>query len=112
MHTPLRQQLLEQILTTITLARPLVAATAKRDRDLASQLRRALSSVALNLAEGFGTRGGNARLRFETAHGSLYEAQAALRVAAAWGYVDPRSMAATLAALDQFGARLYGLARR
>jgi len=112
MHTPLRQQLLEQILTTITLARPLVDATAKRDRDLASQLRRALSSVALNVAEGFGTRGGNARLRFETAHGSLYEAQAALRVAAAWGYVHPPRMAAVLAGLDQVGARLYGLARR
>jgi four helix bundle protein len=112
MHTPLRQQLLDQILTTITLARPLVDATARRDRDLASQLRRALSSVALNLAEGLGTRAGNARLRFETAHGSLHEAQAALRVAAAWGYVHPPKMAATLAALDRFGARLYGLTRR
>jgi four helix bundle protein len=112
MRTPLRQQLLERILTSITLERPLVDATAKRDRDLASQLRRTLSSVALHLAEGFGTRSGNARLRFETARGSLFEAQAALRVAAAWGYVDPHRMAATLAALDQFGARLYGLARR
>lgn len=112
MHTPLRQQLLEQVLTTITQARPLVDATAQRDRDLAAQLRRALSSVALNVAEGFGTRAGNARLRFDTARGSLFEAQAALRVAAAWGYVDERSLVATLTALDRFGARLYGLSRR
>ncbi len=112
MHTPLRQQLLEEILSTIGLARPLVDATAKRDRDLASQFRRALSSVALNVAEGFGTQAGNSRLRFESARGSLYESQAALRVAAAWGYFDHTKMAETLQALDHLGSRLYGLSRR
>jgi four helix bundle protein len=112
MHTPLRQQLLEQILTAITLARPLVEATARRDRDLGSQLRRALSSVALNVAEGFGSQAGNARLRFESARGSLYESQAALRVAGAWGYVEQPRMKATLDALDRIAKRLYGLSRR
>ena len=110
MHTPLRQQLLQQALSIIELARPLVEAIARRDRDLASQLRRALSSTALNLAEGFGTRAGNARLRFETALGSLYEAQAALRVAAAWGFVQ-KQRAAAVVQLDRLGGRVFGLSR-
>ena len=42
----------------ITLARPLVEGVARRDRDLGSQVRRALSSVALNVAEGFGSAAG------------------------------------------------------
>jgi hypothetical protein len=67
--SPLRQQLLEQILHIIALSRPRVEAIGRRDRDLASQLRRALSSVALNLSEGFGTQAGNARLRFEIRSG-------------------------------------------
>jgi four helix bundle protein len=112
MHSPLRQQLLEQVLSSIELARPLVEAIARRDRDLGSQLRRALSSTALNVAEGFGTQAGNARLRFETACGSLYEAQAALRVAAAWGFVEKPQAAPVVHALDRLGARIFGLSRR
>jgi len=111
MHTPLRQQLLEQVLSIIELARPLVEAISRRDRDLGSQLRRALSSTALNLAEGFGTQAGNARLRFETARGSLYEAQAALRVAAAWGWVERHQAVPVVQQLDQLGARVFGLSR-
>ena len=109
MHSPLRQQLLEQVLHVIEQARPLVEAVARRDRDLGSQIRRALSSVALNLCEGFGSAAGNARLR---ARGSLYEAQAGLRVAAAWGYLSADDCAATLAAIDRLGARVFGLSRR
>lgn len=68
----------------VALCRPLVDVVARRDRDLGSQLRRAASSVALNLAEGFGSTAGNSRLRFESARGSLYETQAGIRVAIAW----------------------------
>lgn len=112
MHTPLRQLVLDQSLQLITLARPLVSVVLRRDRDLGAQLRRALSSVALNVAEGFGTGAGNARLRFETARGSLYEAQAAVRVAVAWGYFDAALVAPVVAAADTLAARLYGLSRR
>src|SRR5204862_7483684 len=96
MPIPLRQQLLEHALQIIELSRPLVAAISRRDRDLASQLRRALSSVALNLAEGFGSARGNERLRFETARGSLCEAQAGVRVAVAWGYFSAEEAARAL----------------
>ena len=112
MHSPLRQQLLDQVLHVIGLARPLVEAVARRDRDLASQIRRALSSVALNVSEGFGSAAGNARLRFESARGSLYETQAGLRVAVAWGYLSADDCAPALAAIDRVGARVFGLCRR
>jgi len=58
------------------------------DRDLARQLRRACASIALNVAEGSGVRGGNRRLRYQTALGSAEETRAALEIAAAAGYVE------------------------
>ena len=70
MHNPKSSTILEHALEVVEQARPLVEAIQRRDRDLASQLRRAISSVALNLAEGFGCTGGCARARFETARGS------------------------------------------
>jgi four helix bundle protein len=112
MHHTLRQQLLEQIISIIERVRPLLDAIRRKDRDLASQLQRALNSIGLNVAEGFGSQAGNARLRFQSAHGSLYEAQAALRLAAAWGHVDGQSCGAVVQALDSLGARLFGLSRR
>ena len=112
MHSPLRQQLLDQVLHVIEQARPLVEAVARRDRDLGSQIRRALSSVALNLCEGFGSAAGNARLRFESARGSLYETQAGLKVAVAWGYLSSEDCAPVLAAMDRLGGRVFGLSRR
>lgn len=112
MRTHLHQEVLQHAIHVVTLARPLVESIARRDRELASQLRRALSSVPLNIAEAFGCEAGNARLRFQTARGSLYEAQAGLRVAVAWGYVATESAAEALEALHALGGRVYGLGRR
>jgi four helix bundle protein len=74
----------------IEILRPVVEAVHRRDRDLSDQLRRALTSVALNLAEGNRSPGGHRLARFSTAAGSNAEARAALRVAVAWGYVTRR----------------------
>ena len=57
------------------------------DRDLARQLRRAASSVALNISEGSGSRGGTRRERYQNALGSARETGACLDVALALGYV-------------------------
>ena len=64
---------------------------ARHDRDLARQLRRAATSVPLNVAEGAGSGGGNRRLRYETAQGSAREVSACYDAAEALQYlvVDP-----------------------
>ncbi len=56
------------------------------DRDQARQHRRSCLSIALNISEASRVRGGNRRLRYQTALGSAEEARANLRIAAAAGY--------------------------
>ena len=51
-----RHEILTHIFQVIELVRPLVEAIARRDRDLATQIRRAMSSIGLNCAEAFGTQ--------------------------------------------------------
>src|SRR5512134_5309 len=71
--------------------RPLVAEIKRRDRSLADQLMRAASSIALNIAEGQKSDGGNMRARFFTAAGSANESRAALRVAVGWRHIAPEA---------------------
>jgi len=103
---------LDQAVHVIGRVRPLVETVTRRDRDLASQLRRALSHVALNVAEGFGAGAGNARVRFESARSALYEAEAVLRVATAWGYLSAKEAHSVLEPMHALGERVFGLARR
>jgi four helix bundle protein len=78
----------DDMLPALRTMRKLVTAIERRDSDLAWQLRRAASSVALNIAEGSGSSGGNRTARYRTAPGSARETLACLRVAEACGYVD------------------------
>ena len=64
----------------------------------------------VNIAEAYGSQAGNRRVRFESAHGSLYEAAAAIRIAVAWGYTSADGCMAALTAIDRLGARLYRIA--
>ena len=59
-----------------------------RDSDLARQLRRAATSVQLNVAEGSGVGGGNRRQRYLSALGSARETRACLHASEALGYID------------------------
>jgi four helix bundle protein len=68
--------------------RPVLVRIEVHDRDLARQLRRAAASVALNISEGSGSRGGTRRERYHNALGSARETAACLDVAAALGYVE------------------------
>jgi len=67
--------------------RPVITKIEVHDRDLARQLRRAASSIALNTSEGSGCNGGTRRERYLTALGSARETGACLDVAVAFGYV-------------------------
>ncbi len=75
-------------LSMVAALRPVLAQLAKGDRALADQVRRAASSVVLNLAEG-NRRAGQDRVQFfRIAAGSAAEVRAGLEVARAWGYLD------------------------
>jgi four helix bundle protein len=90
--------------------RPIVEAIEAHDRDLARQLRRCGSSIALNAQEGYGSRGGTRRERYSSALGSAREAGACLDVATALGYVDEVDDC-LLKQLDSVRAVLFVLAR-
>jgi four helix bundle protein len=68
--------------------RGVLVAIERRDSDLARQLRRAASSVVLNLAEGSGSFGRVRTARYRTALGSARETLACLRVAEAFGDIE------------------------
>jgi four helix bundle protein len=86
---------------------PMVRRVAEQDRHLGDQLKRAAQSMALNLGEAAGSRAGNRRARLETALGSTYESRVALRIAAAWGYVDARDARAVDGQLDRVAAMTW-----
>lgn len=64
---------------------------AKHDPDLARQMRRAVSSITLNIAEGAAMTGGNQRQRYITALGSAKETRACFDIAEALDYIPPMS---------------------
>ena len=99
----------ERALEMIAEIKPLIETIKQHDRDLANQLRRSASSVALNISEGTHSRGGNKRIRFENAAGSAAETRAALQVATAWGYIPSNSQHSVDQLLDQILAMLFRL---
>jgi four helix bundle protein len=68
--------------------RTIVERVGQHDSNLADQMRRAATSVLLNLAEGQRRAAGNKRRAFDIAHGEAREVLGCLDCAAAWGYVD------------------------
>ncbi len=93
-----------EIVTEIT---PLIAPIARHDPDLARQIRRALPSAALNLAEGRRRVGRDRFHHFRIADGSNDEVRIALRIATASGSI-PRAEAA-FELLDREAAMLWRL---
>ena len=77
--------------------RPVLADIHKHDTHLADQLKRAATSVTLNLAEGQPKKAGNKRRAYETAHGEAREVLGCLDCAVAWGWTtDDGSARVTL----------------
>ncbi len=97
------------IMEVLRMLRPVVAEIEMHDRDLARQLRRAASSMALNVGEGSGSSGGTRRERYRNALASSRETGACLDVSVALGYVE-RVDARLLDALDKVRATLVKVA--
>ena len=90
--------------------RAVVERLRRHDRELGDQLRRAATSVALNLAEGQRREGGDRVRFFRIASGSAGEVRATLEVARAWGWmVDDEQI---LPILDRLLGLLWGVTRR
>jgi four helix bundle protein len=81
-------QAYDMMLEVLRGLRPLLAQIEKHDRDLGNQLRRASTSVVLNVAEGSGSSAGLRKARYQTALGSARETGACLDAAIALGYVE------------------------
>jgi four helix bundle protein len=85
-----RENMLNLYSLAILLVRRLAAyvrGIARHDPDLARQMRRALTSVPLNIAEGMDARGRNRIARYDTALGSQNEVIACLDVGEALEYI-------------------------
>jgi four helix bundle protein len=111
-RSPTRFIVLELALEAIRVLRPTVAKIRRCDRDLGEQVRTALSAVALHIAEGNGSSGGNRVLRFSTALGSTDESRVTLRAAVAWGYIEPTEIDQGDQLLDRVAGALYRLGAR
>ena len=94
----------------VKLLRPLVGLVKPQDEDLADQILRAASSVALNIGEGSKREGRDRGYHYRIAAGSCAEVRAALQVASGWGYLDGSDLSPVEALLDRQAALLYRLA--
>jgi four helix bundle protein len=80
------------ILEVIGKLRSVIGDIEHKDPDLGRQMRRAASSVALNVSEGQYSRGKNRAARYHNAMGSMRETLSCIEVGIALGYigaVDP-----------------------
>jgi four helix bundle protein len=104
-------QLEELSLELIDALVPLMPRIKQRDKTLEDQLRRAASSIGLNVAEAALSDPGNKRARFHTAAGSARETQHALRQAIAWRHVRPEEAERALGLVRRLVAILWKITR-
>ena len=89
--------------------RPVLEHVGRHDPDAARQCRRALMSIALNIAEGSQQRGRLGRFRRQTAMGSADEVRACLQMSEALGYVE--EVDGLVDAFDKVARTLFKLMR-
>ena len=102
---------LEISLQTISALREPLAIIRLEDADLYRQIRRAGSSIPLNIAEGSRRVGKDRKHLWRVAAGSAAEVRVALRTALAWGDVDDVQTSRSLELLDRVSAMLWKLTR-
>ncbi len=102
-------QALELSIDVIRSSHKAYARIKANDPDLARQLRKALSSVSLNLSEGARRVGRDRKHLWRVAAGSGAEARTCFRVAEAWGDVAPKDVSKPLELLDRVLAMTWKL---
>ena len=107
----MRFNALELALGVIAMLRRLLPSIRQRDPRLASHIRDAASSIALNLGEGNRRQGRDRTHLWNVASGSAEEVRTALRVAVAWGYLGEKAVADALGRIDYLQAVLWKLTR-
>jgi len=107
----MRFEALELTLHIIAILRKLLPSIQRRDPRLATHIRDAGSSVALNLGEGNRRVGRDRAHLWRIASGSAEEVRVALRVTVAWGYLGEKAVAEALQGIDQLQAILWKLTR-
>jgi len=100
---------LEVALQLVEAVVPVAEVVMRHDKDLASQLRRAVNSAANNTSEGARRRGGDRLHAFRIAAGEASETRTSLRLSVAWRYVPPTAIAPALDLEDRLQALLYRL---
>ena len=104
-------QCLDVALELVRSLRAPIERIQSHDRSLADQLRRAASSIPLNLAEGRRRNGKDRRHLWRVAAGSADETRSCLLVADAWGYVDAKDLSESLELADRVVAMCWRLTR-
>ena len=102
---------LEVSLETVAALKQPLAVIRTADADLYRQLRRAGSSMPLNIAEGSRRVGKDRKHLWRVAAGSAAEVRVALRVAVAWGDLDAVAAQRSFELLDRVIAMLWKMTR-
>ena len=84
----------------------------RQDPDLARQMRRASTSIVLNLGEGVHSRGRNQAARFQDAMASARETTSCLEVCIALSYLESKELERLLDQLDRVVATTWKLVHR
>jgi len=103
-------RVIDPIIEITTTLRFVIDAIARKDADLARQIRRSWTSTAQNAAEGQRQRGAKSLNRFDDAMGSGRETHISLRMAVALGYIEAAPNEPLLERVDGVVAQLYRLA--
>jgi four helix bundle protein len=103
----MRFQVLEVAIDLASTLRKPADAIRRRDPGLYRQLRDATNSIALNIGEAAGRSGADRLHHFRIAAGSAQEARTALRLAAAWGDLQPEAIQPALGLIDRILAMLW-----
>lgn len=105
-------KILDSMVEMVRVVHGAAAKVARHDRDMAQQMRRASTSVALNGSEGLWAKAGKRRSRLEDAVNSARETMTALKVAGACRYLQAEEAAAAAQQVDSVIAVLWTLAHK